>query len=63
MRLGVTSKLFFAFLVTNVAIALVLAVAAQIAVKTGFRNYVNERRVRSAMELWNKCEVASSSGC
>jgi hypothetical protein len=51
MRLGVTSKLFFAFLVTNVAIALVVAAAAQIAVKTGFRNYVNEREEQRLSNL------------
>ena len=46
MKFGVTSKLFLAFLLTNVAIALVVAIAAQIAVKTGFRSYVNEREER-----------------
>jgi len=51
MRFGITSKLFFAFLVTNVAIALVVAAAAQIAVKTGFRNYVNEREERRLSSL------------
>ena len=51
MRFGVTSKLFFAFLVTNVAIALVVAAAAQIAVKTGFRNYVNEREEQRLSNL------------
>ena len=51
MRFGVTSKLFLVFLVTNVAIALVVAVAAQIAVKTGFRNYVNEREEQRLSNL------------
>src|SRR5207244_5180118 len=51
MKFGVTAKLFLAFLLTNVAIALVVAVAAQIAVKTGFRNYVNEREERRLSSL------------
>jgi hypothetical protein len=51
MRFGVTSKLFLVFLATNVAIALAVAVAAQIAVKTGFRNYVNEREERRLSTL------------
>src|SRR2546429_3982262 len=51
MKFGVTSKLFLAFLLTNVAIALVVAVAAQIAVKTGFRSYVNEREERRLSTL------------
>ena len=51
MKFGVTSKLFLAFLLTNVAIALVVAIAAQIAVKTGFRNYVNEREERRLSTL------------
>src|SRR5438105_1675457 len=51
MKLGVTSKLFLAFLATNVAIALVVAISAQIAVKTGFRNYVNEREERRLSNL------------
>src|SRR5437762_14251741 len=51
MKFGVTSKLFLAFLVTNVAIALVVAVSAQIAVKTGFRDYVNEREERRLSSL------------
>src|SRR5438552_14757330 len=51
MKFGVTSKLFLAFLVTNVAIALVVAVSAQIAVKTGFRSYVNEREERRLSSL------------
>lgn len=51
MKLGVTTKLFLAFLATNVAIALVVAVSAQLAVKTGFRNYVNEREERRLSSL------------
>ena len=51
MKFGVTSKLFLAFLLTNVAIALVVAIAAQIAVKTGFRSYVNEREERRLSTL------------
>src|SRR5438046_6825503 len=51
MKFGVTSKLFLAFLLTNVAIALVVAGAAQIAVKTGFRSYVNEREERRLSTL------------
>ena len=51
VKFGVTSKLFLAFLLTNVAIALVVAVAAQIAVKTGFRSYVNEREERRLSTL------------
>jgi two-component system, OmpR family, sensor histidine kinase BaeS len=51
MKFGVTSKLFLAFLLTNVAIALVVAVAAQVAVKTGFRSYVNEREERRLLSL------------
>ncbi|HEY3177781.1 MAG TPA: ATP-binding protein [Casimicrobiaceae bacterium] len=51
MKFGVTSKLFLAFLLTNVAIALVVAVSAQIAVKTGFRSYVNEREERRLSNL------------
>src|SRR5205823_85255 len=51
MKFGVTSKLFLAFLVTNVAIALVVAVSAQIAVKTGLRSYVNEREERRLSTL------------
>src|SRR5215204_1009264 len=51
MRIGVTSKLFLAILLANVAIAVVVAVAAQAALKTGFRNYVNEREDRRLSSL------------
>src|SRR5207249_9993044 len=46
MRIGITSKLFLALLLTSVAIAIVVSVAAQIALKSGFRNYVDEREER-----------------
>ncbi|HEY2819014.1 MAG TPA: hypothetical protein VGK44_17980 [Casimicrobiaceae bacterium] len=39
------------FLATNVAIALVVAISAQIAVRTGFCNYVNEREDRRLSNL------------
>jgi two-component system sensor histidine kinase BaeS len=51
MKFGVTSKLFVAILLANMAIAIVVAVAAQISLKNGFRNYVNEREERRLSTL------------
>ena len=51
MRIGLTSKLFLAILLSNVAIAVVVAVAAQVALKSGFRSYVNEREERRLATL------------
>jgi two-component system sensor histidine kinase BaeS len=51
MKFGVTSKLFVAILLANMVIAIVVAVAAQISLKSGFRNYVNEREERRLSTL------------
>ncbi|HZQ59813.1 MAG TPA: hypothetical protein VFC24_00610, partial [Casimicrobiaceae bacterium] len=46
MRFGITTKLFVAILLTNVTIAVAFAVANQVSVDRGFREYVREREQR-----------------
>jgi len=46
MRFGITTKLFLAILLTNVMIALAFAIANQISVDRGFREYVRDREHR-----------------
>jgi two-component system sensor histidine kinase BaeS len=54
MSPGVTTKLFLAFLLTNVLTALVVAMGLRVAFNTGFERYVGEREAQRLTRLANE---------
>jgi len=51
MGLRIAHKLFLAILATNVVIAIAFAVATQVSVNLGFRDYVREREQRRLQNI------------
>src|SRR5262249_42291637 len=58
MRLGITSKLFTAILVTNVIIVVAFGAAVQGSVGRNFREYVQNRELRRLQDLGRSFEAA-----
>src|SRR5215217_9651624 len=58
MRLGITSKLFAAILVTILVVVVAFGTAVQISVDRGFREYVQNRELRRLQDLARGFETA-----